>query len=272
MKKTIIVPVDFTSVSHNALQYACELSKLDKSEIIAAHLLESNMPAEIMALKDINIATRMILERMTNAIIKKINDDLDNFILDLKLIYGDVIQTSLTHGNIFHTFNDIAAKYSSSLIVMGTHGIHGLQHLIGSRAYKVVVNTPIPFLIIQNEEHYRSIDMIYFAFKNNEQFRNYVPMIHTLSGYFPGKYFINILESNENSVPKELEPIANRITIINKGLYAENIIECAVLENANAICICIDEFENIDGSVYGTTQEKILDNKYKLPVLCLPKT
>ncbi len=270
MKKTLLVPVDFTPVSHEALLFACELSKNHETEIVAVHLLDDKIAGQFNAGK--NPALKKMAERMYEEIMVKTKKDLDNFLSGLQEIYGNIIHPLIAHGTIYEAFNDVASKYDSSLIIMGTHGIVGMQNVFGSIAYKVVVRTPYPFLIVQ-EKAFKPINTIYFVFKDVNQMVNNADVINTFTGYFPAKYIFNILSGDNvlsTVIPPSLNEISDRITLVQEPLLSKNAIDCAYAAGADAIGLCIDEMENINGETYGITQEKILANKYKLPVLCLP--
>jgi hypothetical protein len=205
---------------------------------------------------------------MYNEIVQKTKKDLDNFVLGLKNIYGDIIKTVITTGVIFDTFNTLAADYESSLIVMGTHGIVGLQHLFGSRAYKVVLHTNHPFLVVQ-EAHYQPISTLYLAFHSYAHLSAHATDIAALAAYFPGKLVVNIF-SGELRFPESLQHLQDRVSLIQEQLQDGTIVDDAVAAGADAIGICIDELDNINHDKFGLSQEKIIANKQGLPVLCLP--
>ena len=268
MKKTILVAVDFTPVAYNALTYACELSKNQTTEIIAVHLLDENITGQFHAGK--NIAVRKMAERMYQEILLKTKNDLDNFLSGLRDIYGDIIRPVISHGTIYEAFNEVASKFDSSMIIMGTHGIIGMQSVFGSRAYKVVAKTYHPFLIVQDNV-YKPFNTMYMVFKDNYQMENYSKDLLVFAGYFTGNFIINILsEGASTNMPSELASIAGRVKIVHEKFNPGNIINRAVASGADALGICIDEMDNFTDDTYGITQDKILANNEKLPVYCLP--
>ncbi len=269
MKRTLLVPVDFTPVTHNGLHYACELSKVFPSEIVAVHLLEKSLITDLEEQSSGNVAMRKMVERLYNEIMAKTTSDLNNFVSDLKAEYGDIIQPVIQHGSIYEAFNDVAAQYESSLIVMGTHGITGMQHVLGSRAYKVVANTPLPFLIVQ-KRHYAPINTVYFAFHNKQQFLQCAGQISVLSEYFPGNFIMNVIAEEVTEIPAVLQALGSRVRMTHRVLRHEDILDQAISSGADAVGIVIDEVDNLDSEIYGMTQDKILANKDLLPVICLP--
>jgi nucleotide-binding universal stress UspA family protein len=270
MKKTILVAVDFTPVSYNALTYACELSKNQTTEIIAVHLLDENITGQFHAGK--NLAVRKMAERMYQEILLKTKNDLDNFLSGLRNAYGDIIRPVISHGTIYEAFNEVASKFDSSMIVMGTHGIIGMQSVFGSRAYKVVAKTYHPFLIVQDNT-YKPFHNMYMVFKDMERLQNFSEDLLVFSGYFTGKFILNTLSgelTGTDQLPENLRSIADRTTLICEKPGDSNIVDRAIAHGADALGICIDEMDNFTDETYGMTQDKILANKENLPVYCLP--
>ena len=44
---------------------------------------------------------------------------------------------------------DIASEIDAEMVIMGTHGIKGMQKFFGSWALKVIANSKVPFIVIQ---------------------------------------------------------------------------------------------------------------------------
>ena len=268
MKKTLLVAVDFTPVSYNALTYACELARNQETEIIAVHLLDENITGQFQAGK--NVAVRKMAERMYQEILLKTKNDLDNFLSGLRNTYGDVIKPVISHGTIYEAFNEVASKFDSSMIVMGTHGIIGMQSVFGSRAYKVVAKTYHPFLIVQ-DGNYVPFNTMYMVFKTTQQMESYEQELQVFAGYFTGNFIINILSGN---VPTEiggnLSSLSGRVTFVSENLTSNNIVSRAEAVGADSLGICIDEMDNFTEDTFGITQDKILANSQKFPVYCLP--
>jgi nucleotide-binding universal stress UspA family protein len=271
MKKTILVAVDFTPVSYNALIYACELAKNQTTEIIAVHLIDENITGQFFAGK--NPAVMKMAERMYQEIIQKTKNDMRNFLSGLQSHYNADLKPVISHGTIYEAFNDVASKFDSSLIIMGTHGIIGMQSVFGSRAYKVVAKTYHPFLIVQGKD-YAPFKKMYIVFKDAAQLEHYAVELDDFCMYFNGEVIINLMSEPEAvsiaMLPLLLVNIKDRVTIVREQLNRDNIIEHAYNMGADAIGICIDETDNFSDETYGITQDKILANPYKMPVYCLP--
>ncbi len=270
MKKTLVVPIDFTPVSHEALLYACELSVQNNLEIVAVHILDTQTISEFS--KDADADVRKMAEQMYIEVMNKTRADLDNFLEGLSVFYGDIIHPLIAHGTIYEAFNEVAAKFQAPLIVMGTHGIVGMQHVFGSKAYKVIINSPYPFLVVQ-ERSYNTINTVYLAMKTVSQLATYADDIANFAGFFKGNFVINILAGQAetlDTLPGSLQPVKDRITMQYNPIKPHDVVFSAHEAGADVIGMCLDEADNVSPDVYGMTQDRVLVNNLKLPVFCLP--
>ena len=123
-----LVPYDFTPITRNALNYAVELSNSFPGEIEVLHIVE-------------NESKRTKAEAELEEMIPKLP------------VNGDTVVTSKVRvGNIFEDISKEANEGHAQLLVMGTHGMHGLQRLLGSNAIRVVTSSKTPFIITQGED------------------------------------------------------------------------------------------------------------------------
>jgi hypothetical protein len=70
------------------------------------------------------------------------------------------IDPMIREGNLFKVIHAVVAEIKPRLMIMGTHGKQGLQHLFGSYALKVALDSPCPVLVVQGrafEHGYRRI-------------------------------------------------------------------------------------------------------------------
>ncbi|HEX7408479.1 MAG TPA: universal stress protein [Candidatus Binatia bacterium] len=139
----ILVPVDFSPDSQNALRYAADLAAVFGAEIMMLHVVEPVYVAEPY----LGVAPEfgMFLdEQMRNA--KAVLAGLGT---DLKK-KGQRVRTMVTAGPPALLIVDTAKDIGTDLIVMGTHGRTGLAHMfIGSVAEKVVRTAQCPVLTVR---------------------------------------------------------------------------------------------------------------------------
>ena len=132
--KRVLVPVDFSGDSLNALAYARALVKPFKAEVVLVHVIEPiyyAAPAD-MYMTSPNLATIIDeQQRMAAQQLKRLAVELER--------KGHRVRTVLKTGSPAQVIIDTAQRTGTDLIVMATHGHTGLAHLfMGSVAEKVV--------------------------------------------------------------------------------------------------------------------------------------
>ena len=99
--------------------------------------------------------------------------------------YNVALSWHISKGSIFNAIAEFANEKEASLVVMGTHGMKGMQKLTGSWALKVMVKSKTPFIVVQDppadQERYHNIVFpIDFRSENKEKMKMAI---------FMGKYF-----------------------------------------------------------------------------------
>ena len=140
----ILVPVDFSKYSRQALQYANELCKEYHAELELIHVIEERIHPVLYATGKSSIFDIIpdIKEKSSN-LIKEMFDGIseEKVKFKIKIIEGFPAREILEH----------AVKKKIDLIVMTTHGASGLdQFLLGSVAEKIVRRSICPVFTIKS--------------------------------------------------------------------------------------------------------------------------
>jgi nucleotide-binding universal stress UspA family protein len=146
MLKRVLIPVDFSGDSLNALAYARALVKPFKAEVVLVHVIEPiyyAAPAD-MYMTSPNVATIIgEQQRVAAQQLKRIAADLEK--------KGHRVRTVLKTGSPAQVIIDTAQRTGTDLIIMATHGHTGLAHLfMGSVAEKVVRTAACPVLTVRS--------------------------------------------------------------------------------------------------------------------------
>ena len=144
--KRVLVPVDFSGDSLNALAYARGLVKLFNAEVVLVHVIEPiyyAAPAD-MYMASPNLATIIDeQQRMAAQQLKRIAADLEK--------KGHRVRAILKNGSPAQVIIDTARRTGIDMIIMSTHGHTGLAHLfMGSVAEKVVRTATCPVLTVRS--------------------------------------------------------------------------------------------------------------------------
>ncbi|MDI6804675.1 MAG: universal stress protein [Bacteroidota bacterium] len=145
--KKILVPIDFSDFSKNALKYAVPFAKQFGAEIILVYVVEPTIYPADFSFGQVGFPS------MEAEIYKRGKTELDK--LAEKEIQGIVqARTRVETGKPFVEINRVAKEEEVDLIIIATHGHTGVEHIIfGSTAEKVVRKAPCPVLSIRTPEH-----------------------------------------------------------------------------------------------------------------------
>lgn len=141
--KTILVPLDFSRASIQALKYAIGFSKKFEAAI---HLVHVHPTDELIAISNVG---GLMLNRMDALAL--IQDRL-NAALGQQGQFCPA-RCHVVSGRPFEEICTLAREIQADLIVLPTRGLRGLKHVIlGSTAERVVCHAPCPVLIPRGAE------------------------------------------------------------------------------------------------------------------------
>ncbi len=140
----ILVPVDFSAVSLQALEYAIDFHKPLKAELVILHVIEQFYYATPTDLYGPSINVGMLMEEQQRAAREQLAQ-LAEQLAKRRVRCRTLLQT----GSSYQRIIGVAKRVKADLIVMSTHGRTGLSHiLMGSTAERVVRTAPCPVLTL----------------------------------------------------------------------------------------------------------------------------
>jgi len=265
-KKLIVVPWDFTDVALHALAHAAKISRMVGNNICLLHIADPSINIKDEASK------KAQLQQITDENTKK---------------YNVPISFHISKGSIFTSIADYAHEADASLVVMGTHGMKGMQKLTGSWALKVIVKSKIPFIVVQDppvdQERYHNIVFpIDFRGENKEK----MTMAIFMGKYFESKIHMLVSVSSDKNILKKTNInlnfavkylIQNNIEYaiheVPKGNFAQQTIDFAQKINADLILIMTTKNITVADYVVGASEQYMIANSSKIPVCCVnPKS
>jgi nucleotide-binding universal stress UspA family protein len=261
-KKLIVVPWDFTIVAEHALAHAARISHMVGNDICLLHIVDHKINP-----KD-ETGKKARLQQLIEENSKK---------------YNVAVSYHISKGSIFKAIAEFANDKEASLVVMGTHGMKGMQKLTGSWALKVIVKSKIPFIVIQDppadQERYHNIVFpVDFRGENKEKIKMAIFMgkffeskIHMLVAINTDKNLIKKTKINLNFAIKFLiqNNIDYEIHDIPRGNLAEQTIDFAQKINADLILIVTTKNITFADYVVGASEQYIIANSSKIPVCCV---
>lgn len=145
MFKNILFCTDFSENSHYAFTYALDLAKTYKTSLLILHVTPPPVHPE-------QLSIYLPAEKLEE-LKKSQKDEVDHLLKENylnKMSLFKNFRIVFKEGEPFVEIIRMARKESADLIVMGTHGRTGLDHVFfGSTAEKVVRQSPCPVLTIR---------------------------------------------------------------------------------------------------------------------------
>ncbi len=142
MIKNILVPIDFSDYSKNALKYATEFAKTFSAKLYLIYVVEPMIYPADFSMGQIAIpSTDINIQNRAEEEFKKLTDEIDKSLQ---------VETIIKTGKPFVEINETALEKDIDLIIIATHGHTGVEHLLfGSTAEKVVRKAPCPVLTLR---------------------------------------------------------------------------------------------------------------------------
>ena len=136
--KKILVPVDGSKYSDNALKRACELVEAFDSKIVIVYVVEKSIPINLLDRKEYLEILRKFGKKTL---------DRANTILAKKEITGKLL---LKEGNIVNEIEKAAKSEKCDLIILGNKGLGAVtRFLLGSVSNKISQSAPCSVLIVK---------------------------------------------------------------------------------------------------------------------------
>jgi len=141
--KKILVPIDFSDYSKNALRYAVEFAEIFKAKIFLVYVIEP-----MIYPTDFSIG-QVAIPAVENDLSARAEDELNNLVKTE--ISGRIeSQIIIKSGKPFIEIIETVTELDIDLIIIATHGHTGVEHLLfGSTAEKVVRKAPCPVLTLR---------------------------------------------------------------------------------------------------------------------------
>ena len=261
-RNTILVTWDNTEVSEFALQHAIRIGHIVDNKVRLVHVMDAHTKNPDKERKEFE----EVVSRLSGQ-------------------YGQEMKAVVLKGKIFKEISGYANDSDTSMVIMGTHGIKGVQKITGSWALKVIAGSTVPFIVVQdkpqsNEERYSSIVFpIDFKSENKEKLQWAI----FLGKYFDSKIYLFKAPVTDRSLQKKVNinlNFAMKFLIKNNLSYeihtgtkasrfGEETIEFAQKIGADMIIITTTKFLNFADYMLGPQEQSIIANSLKIPVMCV---
>lgn len=259
--KKIIVPWDFTDKAQNALAHAIKMAKILDNSITLLHIVKKEKKGDDISKKLADIATKTQSSSgiETNPIIKE--------------------------GTIFTAIGEYTEAHDDiNLVIMGTHGMKGMQKLTGSWALKVIVSSHAPFIVVQDPPTDKSsFDKIVFPVSFKTENREKLIWAIYFGKIFNAKiHFVKQDVSDRNLLKKVNHNLTFARKYLSKynvefeidtaeksGKFAQSTLNFAQEIDADLMMIMTTKNIGTIDYILGASEQFIIANTAKIPVMCV---
>ena len=257
----ILVPMDFTPVSDIALEHAFVVGKAFQSEILLLHII-----ANKKEMPEARERMSSLIERHSSA-------------------YPHKVQTAIRIGSIFEDIDDVAVEQDATLVIMGTHGLKGMQFLTGGRALRIVTNSSTPFIITQERTiKENGYDDIIVPLDLHQDTKQKLTIVAEMAQYFKGRVqIISPGETDEflkNQLLRNIEYAKEyfgekgidytvKISEHSASAFVKDVIRYAASIDADLIGIMNLHEKSLMGILGHSYEQQIVTNEAQIPVLVI---
>ena len=253
----ILVPCDLKEESFVALHHAAHIATLAGAEIALLHLEFSNRALEAS------------------------KQELDAWAVRLSDTFKGQITTHVRKGGIVGEIPAFAKEYGCGLVVMPTHGMRGMQKLTGSLALRVVSESHIPFIIVQERDiRPQGYKKLVIPVDYRHQLLEEATALVQLAKLFGGEAHLVIKRVNaelmdesvlsgikkhfsDNQIAVEIHEVAHT------HHFTKELVRYAAAIEADLICAINFSYEYLYTLFPRTEEEELIYNDPQIPVLLI---
>jgi nucleotide-binding universal stress UspA family protein len=254
--RNILIPTDFSENAMNALKYACELFKYDKSRFFIMHAYQDEIFEDEERIK------KETLVKVTQNVAEKSQSNLDKILKEIKDISPNPrhsYSTISSNNMLVDEADKIVDEENIDIIVMGTRGNTNDRKLtFGSHTLQVLRYVQCPVLAIP--EHYVGIQPRHILFPTNYLIpykRRELKLLCELAA--PYRAVIDMLyvsESDKLSMRQQNNQSFVRDELCKNEINFKTVKGHSITD---AICNYIDE-NNVDMLVMVNTRHSFFEN------------
>lgn len=245
MSKKIIVGIDFSNCSVNALEHAISIAKRAKSDIIMVWVNHLDYSKEIFSVEP---------KQLLDEVEQRLKEMVTKYSPDLK---GQTLEYKIRKGKVYKEICDIGTELNAFLIIVGTHGSSGFEEFwIGSNANRIVSTSTIPTITIRGGiDVGRDMKRIVMPFDSTKVTRQKMPITALLANYYNSE--IHLLGLFTSSMDDIRFRIRNYISQAEDYLKENNIkYKTSFLDVHNLTEATLNYAKNIDANLISIMTEQ----------------
>jgi nucleotide-binding universal stress UspA family protein len=216
----ILVPIDFTDVSLEALEYAAGFCHKTNAELYMVHLVK----------KARNTSSYLLNTAHDNDKILATLDKMDTLIASHEWLTGITIHKTVAQGKVHEVIHLMAIDNHIDLIIMGTNGeIHHItenmkKYVMGTNAYRTAEISEVPIITLQKDRKRRDLKKIVLPIDiEDDSTTNKVEYAKNLAHMYEAEIHVVAMADDANNDEKEIKRMEGILKEVKSDICNANI-------------------------------------------------
>ncbi len=266
----ILVPTDFSEVAESATIHAATIAQKSGDEVWLLHIINKETLANLKKQK----------EGMEH-LLEKLGKMCESYSEKYKVSF----KYKLKEGSIFTTIGEVATEIGANLMILGTHGVIGMQKIVGAYALKVVASSKIPVMIVQerlpvNNCYLKIVSPIDGSVETKQKTLQTISIAKVLGakvylyrqkGY--DEHLDDVISLNEKFVVRYLSEHNVEHEVVKQEKisknFAKDFIAYSKSISADLIVILTTAEKGIKDIIIGPEEQFVINNEELIPVMCV---
>lgn len=272
--KNIVVGIDFSPNSENALKHAVAVAIRAKATI---HLVYVKTPKSTVAIEG------KIEGKFSKSIEKRLNELTDDAIREAPMC---MVQSIILEGKPAVEICKYTHNLADAMIVLGTHGASGFDEKhVGSNTLRIISETKVPVLSVREnimigrdltqilvpiDESFETLQKIKHAVSFAKLFNAKLLILGTHTSSHPeSKHVINVQMGHAQAMCDKANVRYELLSVSIKSNICAALVEYAKTAEANLMIIMREEEEEFFDFWLGTSTRKLISIS-PMPLLIVP--
>lgn len=276
-KNIMLVPVDFSEISLNALHHAAQIAKHFNNDLVLLSILEDDFLSSIFSFSKAEVKDNLAKEAMLNRLNEKAKE--------IHAEYGITCMPVVKSGKIYKTIIETAEEHGCDCVIMGTHGASGVERVIGSNASRTISYSTMPVIVVKTDKNPNAYKNIVFPLDLSRESKqkikwaihlgkSYKSTIHILTYKVSDEFLNNKLMANLRQIQSLFNEagVAYEETILEDDSdFARKTLDFAEMKMADLIMIMTQQEndKSIREYIIETYAQQIVNDSGNVPIFCV---
>jgi nucleotide-binding universal stress UspA family protein len=273
----MLVPVDFSEISLNALHHAAQIAKHFNNDLVLLSILEDDFLSSIFSFSKSEMKDNLAKEAMLNRLNEKAKE--------IHAQYGITCLSVVKSGKIYKTIIETAEEHGCDCVIMGTHGASGAERVIGSNASRTISYSTMPVIVVKTDKNPNAYKNIVFPLDLSRESKqkikwaihlgkSYKSTIHILTYKVSDEFLNNKLMANLRQIQNLFNEagVAYEETILDDDSdFARKTLDFAEMKMADLIMIMTQQEndKSIREYIIETYAQQIVNDSGNVPIFCV---